>query len=151
MPCIKDFGAHSLIHHLLDDADFVAIGCNDLMQSLYAADRDRHELRHYLDPYAPVLYRLLKQAADQAGTQLHNVQLCGVLPMTQGVLPVLLGLGYRTFSVDAPFIPYLAGIVANTTREQCETLAEQVCAVKTTREALEVLQLPTDRIQPFII
>ena len=71
--------------------------------------------------------------------------------MTQGVLPVLLGLGYRTFSVDAPFIPYLADIVTNTTRGECETLAEQVCAAKTTREALEILQLPTDRLLPFII
>jgi phosphoenolpyruvate-protein kinase (PTS system EI component) len=139
------------IQYLLDNADFVSIGCNDLMQSLYAADRDRLELRQYLDPYAPVLFRLLKQASYQAGSKLDNVHLCGVLPMTQGVLPVLLGLGYRTFSVDAPFIPYLADIVTNTTRGECETLAEQVCAAKTTREALEILQLPTDRLLPFII
>ena len=33
-----------------DQVDFVAIGCNDLMQCLFAADRDRAELRDYLDP-----------------------------------------------------------------------------------------------------
>ena len=38
------------IGHLLESADFVAIGCNDLMQSLFAADRDRPEFRDYLDP-----------------------------------------------------------------------------------------------------
>ncbi|MCG6938209.1 MAG: phosphoenolpyruvate-protein phosphotransferase [Gammaproteobacteria bacterium] len=138
------------IRHLLDHADFVAIGCNDLMQGLYAADRDRTELRQYLDPYAPVLFRLLQQVAEQAGSQLDNVKLCGMLPEIQGVLPVLLGLGYRTFSVDAPFIPHLAEVAANVTRAECETLAKQLCAVKTTREALEILRLPTDRPPPFL-
>jgi phosphoenolpyruvate-protein kinase (PTS system EI component) len=139
------------ISHLLERADFVAIGCNDLMQSLFAADRDQPELRHYLDPYAPVLYRLFRQVAQQSGKHLSNVQLCGVLAQLQGVLPVLLGLGYRTFSVDAPFIPYLANIVENTSLAECETLAAQVCAATTTQEVLEILRLPTDRHPPFLI
>jgi phosphoenolpyruvate-protein kinase (PTS system EI component) len=139
------------IGHLLDHADFVAIGCNDLMQSLYAADRDRPELHHYLDPYAPVLFRFFKQVAEQSAEHLELIQLCGVLAQLQGVLPVLLGLGYRTFSVDASFIPYLANIVVNTTRAECETLAEQVCAASSTKEVLEILGLPTDRHPPFLI
>jgi len=136
---------------LLESADFVAIGCNDLMQGLYAADRDQSELRHYLDPYAPVLFRLFRQVAEQSAEQIQNIQLCGVLAQIKGVLPVLLGLGYRTFSVDAPFIPYLENIVASSTRADCETLAAQVCAARTTEEVLEILQLPTDRHSPFLI
>lgn len=138
------------IGHFLERADFVAIGCNDLMQALYAADRDQSVLRHYLDPYAPVLYRLFRQVADQSGEHLRKVQLCGVLPQLQGVLPVLLGLGYRTFSVDAPFIPHLASLVACSRRVECERVAAQVCAMKTTKEVLALLQLPTDRPQPFL-
>ena len=139
------------IDRLRDHADFVAIGCNDLMQSLYAADRDRPELHHYLDPYAPVLFRFFKQVAEQSAEHLELIQLCGVLAQIQGVLPVLLGLGYRTFSVDASFIPYLANIVVDTTRAECEILAEQVCAASTTQEVLEILGLPTDRHPPFLI
>jgi len=135
---------------MLESADFVAIGCNDLMQSLYAADRDQPALRYYLDPYAPLLYRLMQQVATQAGKQLQNVQLCGVLSQIQGVLPILLGLGYRTFSVDAPFIPYLADIVSNTTCDACESIAQEVCAAKTTQQVLEILGLPTDRHLPFL-
>ena len=138
------------IAHLLDHADFVAIGCNDLMQSLYAADRDRPELHSYLDPYAPVLFRFFKQVAEQSGEQLEHIQLCGVLPQIQGVLRVLLGLGYRTFSVDASFIPHLANIVVNTSCAECDALAEQVCAASTTKEVLEILGLPTNRPPPYI-
>ena len=131
------------IGSLFDRADFVAIGCNDLMQALYAADRDKPELRYYLDPYAPMLYRLFRQIAEQSAKDLRNIQLCGVLAQMQGVLPVLVGLGYSSFSVDPPFIPYLTNILANTTRGECKKLAVQICAVKTTQEVLEILQLPT--------
>jgi phosphoenolpyruvate-protein kinase (PTS system EI component) len=139
------------IGHMLESADFVAIGCNDLMQNLYAADRDLPELRHYLDPYAPVLYRFLKQAAEQASAQVELIQLCGVLSQIQGVLPVLLGLGYRTFSVDAPFIPYLASVIEGTTSIECESLAEEVCTATLTQQVLEILGLPTDRHPPFSV
>jgi phosphoenolpyruvate-protein kinase (PTS system EI component) len=137
------------INRLLSHADFVVIGCNDLMQCVYAADRDQAELRYYLDAYAPVLYRLFRQVAEQAGEHLNHIQLCGVLAQMQGVLPVLLGLGYRTFLVDAPFIPHLANRITGITKAECETLAAQVCGATTTHEVLEILQLPTDRHPPF--
>ncbi len=139
------------IDQLLEHADFVAIGCNDLMQQVYAADRDQSELRHYLDPYAPLLYRLFRQVAKQSGERLKEIQLCGVLSQMQGVLPVLLGLGYRTFSVEASFVPHLANRVSNMTKTECEILAKQVCEAKTTRQVLEILQQPTDRHPPFCL
>jgi phosphoenolpyruvate-protein kinase (PTS system EI component) len=138
------------IGRLLEHADFVAIGCNDLMQSVFVADRDQAELRHYLDPYAPLLYRLFKQVAEQAGERLNQVHLCGVLPQVQGVLPILLGLGYRNFSVDAPFIPHLNRQISSISRAECEKLASQVVAADTTQQVLELLQLETDRHAPFV-
>ncbi|MGW8247636.1 MAG: putative PEP-binding protein [Acidiferrobacterales bacterium] len=128
------------IARLLMHADFVSIGCNDLIQALFAADRDIPELRHYLDGYSPVLYRLFGEVAEQAGERLDRIQLCGVLPQMRGVLPVLLGLGYRDFSVDAPFIPYLATQLATVNKVECEALAKKVCAAGTTREVVQLLQ-----------
>lgn len=138
------------IPHLLDTADFVAIGCNDLMQAVFSADRDEPRLRHYLDPYAPVLFRLFRQIADSAGARLDRIQLCGVLAQIQGVLPVLLGLGYRNFSVDAPFIPYLADTIAGIGLSDCEALAADICAARTTQQSLEILQLDPQRHPPFL-
>jgi phosphoenolpyruvate-protein kinase (PTS system EI component) len=138
------------IGHLIGHADFVAIGCNDLMQSVFVADRDQAELRHYLDPYAPLLYRLFSQVAEQAGEGLNQVHLCGVLAQMQGVLPVLLGLGYRNFSVDAPFIPHLAKRISTISKADCEKLASQVIAADTTQQVLELLRLSTDRHAPYL-
>jgi phosphoenolpyruvate-protein kinase (PTS system EI component) len=125
-------------------ADFVSIGCNDLMQCLFAADRDLPELSALLDPYAPVLFRFLRQAAQAADANLGKVQLCGMLPQMPGVLPVLLGLGYSNFSVEPMMIPYLAEIIHATTLPQAQALAHEICTAKDNREVRALLGLPVD-------
>ncbi len=114
----------------LATVDFVAVGCNDLMQCLFGADRDRPELRGYLDPYAPSLYRFLRQAADSASDNLHRVQLCGVLPQLPGILPLLLGLGYRAFSVEAASLDHMRRTIAATSMDTARSLAAKVCAAR---------------------
>lgn len=132
-----------------DLVDFVAIGCNDLMQCLFAADRDRAELRDYLDPYAPLLWRFMQQIATAAEAQLERIQLCGVLAQLPGVLPILLGLGYRAFSVEATLIPYLRQTINTTTIADAQRLAQQVCAASESRQVLELLGLRNGSYQPF--
>jgi phosphoenolpyruvate-protein kinase (PTS system EI component) len=129
-------------------SDFVAVGCNDLMQCLFAADRDRSDVRHYLDPCAPPLFRFFRQMAEAAAGELHRVQLCGLLPQLPGVLPVLLGLGFRTFSVDAALIPGLAQTLQAHTLSGMQTLAGGVCAAKTSDE---VTQLSCCSRPPFLL
>ncbi len=111
-------------------ADFATIGCNDLMQCLFAADRDLPALRGFLDPWSPVLYRFLRQVAMAAGARAGEIQLCGLLAQLPGVLPILLGLGFRTFSVDAGLIPWLAQRVQAIRIADAETLAASVCAAR---------------------
>jgi phosphoenolpyruvate-protein kinase (PTS system EI component) len=133
-----------------DQVDFVAIGCNDLMQCLFAADRDSAELRHYLDPYAPLLWRFMQQIAMAAETRLENIQLCGVLAQLPGVLPLLLGLGYRAFSVEAALIPYLRQIIATTRTNEARELVQQICSARESRDVLRILGLPFGGYQPFL-
>jgi phosphoenolpyruvate-protein kinase (PTS system EI component) len=114
----------------LEVVEFAAIGCNDLMQCLFGADRDLPELRCYLDPCAPPLYRFLRQVADAAGDHLDAVQLCGVLPQLPGMLPLLLGLGFRAFSVEAALLPWLWQTIASTRAGDARRLAERACRAR---------------------
>lgn len=125
--------------HWFTEADFVAIGCNDLMQCLFAADRDLVELSDYLDPYAPELFNFLQQAATAAGNNINKVQLCGLLPQIPGVLPVLLGMGFRVFSVAPVMIPYLANKVNVTDPAEAEALARRVCSSTHSQQVRDLL------------
>ena len=132
----------------LEIADFVALGSNDLMQSLFAADRDDPTLAHYLDPHAPVLYRFLAQVAKEAGEQSARVQMCGLLSQLPGVLPVLLGLGFRLFSVDAAYIPYLAAVVRKTHVDAASALAAEACHSKTSAAVRALLGTGANPARP---
>ena len=68
-------------------------------------------------------------------------QICGVLSQLPGVLPILLGLGYRTFSVVPALVPYLTQIIQTTRVTEAEQLAEQVCVARETQQVLELLSL----------
>ena len=123
----------------LDVVDFAALGCNDLMQCLFAADRDMPELRAWLDPHAPALYRFLEMVMQRAGRSADSIQVCGLLSQWPGILPVLLGLGLRAFSVDPVTIPWLARSVRHTDTKQAVQLAQAVCQARRPNEVKRLL------------
>jgi phosphoenolpyruvate-protein kinase (PTS system EI component) len=135
-------GTAMLIDELAHAADFVGLGTNDLMQCLFGADRDEPRVARYLDPYSPAVFRFLAAVAERAGDQVARVQLCGVLSQLPGVLPVLLGLGYRVFSVDTAHVPYLARTVAARSCPGCRRLADAACAAGSPREVAALLTAP---------
>lgn len=133
------------VQEFLTLADFAALGMNDLMQCLFAADRYRPELCGYLDPYSPVIYRFLHQVARLAGADLARVQVNGLLAQLPGVLPALIGLGYRAYSVDPVMLPWLAQCVRQTHTDAAAALARAVCAARRSNEVKPLL-LPPEAI-----
>jgi len=138
-------GTALMIDELVRTADLVAIGTNDLMQCLFGADRDEPRVARYLDPYSPAVFRFLRATAERAGTAVARVQLCGLLSQLPGVLPVLLGLGYRLFSVDVAHVPYLAQVVSARSCADCRATADAVCAARSSREVADLLGVRAPR------
>lgn len=116
------------IDEWLELSDFLSIGCNDLMQCMFGADRDIPELATLLDPYSPVLFRFLRQVAALAGEKLDSIQLCGLLSRVPRIFPVLLGLGFRNFTLEPHLIPFLAETARQTDMDTARALAGAVCA-----------------------
>jgi phosphoenolpyruvate-protein kinase (PTS system EI component) len=122
-----------------DLVEFFSVGTNDLIQYYFAADRDEPALSDILDPYTPALFRLLQQVADSATEYHDKIRLCGVLPRLPGILPALIGLGFRCFSVDPIWIPYLAETLYSIKLNDTEDLARRVCLCRDSTEVLETL------------
>ena len=83
--------------------DFLCVGTNDLTQYTLAAGRDNPTVnRYFLDTHSSLL-RLLGIIVADAGEM--PLTLCGELAGREEMLPQLLAIGFRSFSVAPPLIP----------------------------------------------
>lgn len=89
------------LDQILKTVDFIAVGTNDLMQYLYAADRSNHSIRGRYDPLSPAMLRVLKTIADQCRAANVPVSVCGEMAGHPLEAMVLIALGFGTLSVPA--------------------------------------------------
>ncbi len=83
-----------------DLIDFAAVGTNDLVQYLLAADRTHDALGGLYSERHPAVLRLLHQLFAQARLAGLPIHVCGELAASAMDAPLLLALGLRDFSVN---------------------------------------------------
>lgn len=129
------------IDEICKRADFLSVGSNDLMQFLFAADRENPMMAARFDPLSPACLRALKKIAE-AGTRMSiPVTLCGELGGRPIEAMTLIGLGYRSLSMSpasiGPVKAMLIELNAATIAENLEKLLDQSNGVATLRPQIE--------------
>ena len=92
----------SLVWHLpalLERADFVSVGSNDLMQFLFACDRGSTRLAGRYDVLSPAALCFLAGIADAAAARGVPLTLCGEMAGRPLEALALLALGFRRLSM----------------------------------------------------
>jgi phosphotransferase system enzyme I (PtsI) len=90
---------------LADEADFLSIGTNDLVQYVLAADRSNPNTSDLYFSTHPSILRLIRMVVSSANKARKPVILCGECAADPSMIPLLIGLGIREFSVAARHIP----------------------------------------------
>ncbi len=100
---------------LMQHADFVSIGSNDLMQFLFACDRGAAHMADAYDTLSPVMLRVVHEVVSKA--QGHNVEVsfCGEMARRPLDALALLGVGIRSLSVSASGIGPLKAMIRSLT------------------------------------
>ena len=111
---------------LAAEADFFAIGTNDLSMYTLAVDRGEMDVAHLYDPLHPAILRLLQMTAEAAARHHIPVSVCGEMAANPDLTPMLLGLGLRSFSTNASAVPRVKQAVRSTTIDDCQRLAWHV-------------------------
>jgi phosphotransferase system enzyme I (PtsI) len=87
------------IDSLLDKADFISIGTNDLAQYVLAADRNNDALDNIYDPLHPPFLRLIAYVIAAARRAGKPVSLCGEIAGDIAFTPMLVAMGLEEFSM----------------------------------------------------
>lgn len=108
---------------LAQEAEFLAIGTNDLTMYALAADRSATDVTALYDPLHPAVLRLVRMTADAGLRQRRPVSVCGELASDPLAVPLLVGLWVRSFSMHASAVPRVKRAIRAAAMDDCRRMA----------------------------
>ncbi|HVB14983.1 MAG TPA: phosphoenolpyruvate--protein phosphotransferase [Stellaceae bacterium] len=98
-------GAALAADALAGEADFFAVGTNDLTQYTLAVDRTDEQVAYLYNPLHPAVLRLVQFAVEAAARRHIPVSVCGEIAGDPRYAALLLGLGLRELSMAPQSVP----------------------------------------------
>ncbi len=98
-------GAALAADALAAEADFFAIGTNDLTQYTLAIDRSDEQVAYLYNPLHPAVLRLIQFSAEAASAKGIPVSVCGEMAGDESLTPILLGFGITELSMAPASLP----------------------------------------------
>jgi len=124
---------------LATEADFFAIGTNDLIQYSLAIDRSNENVGYLYEPLHPALLRLIKGTIDAGKRAGIPVSMCGEMAADPLYAVVLVGLGLEIFSMNPSAIPIIKNVIRSIKYKDCRRIAEVALTKKTAQEIEEYI------------
>ncbi len=98
-------GAALAADALAAEADFFALGTNDLTQYTLAIDRTDEQVAYLYNPLHPAVLRLIQFTAEAANAARIPVSVCGEMAGDERMTPILLGFGITELSMNPASLP----------------------------------------------
>jgi phosphotransferase system enzyme I (PtsI) len=127
------------IDALAEHAAFLSVGTNDLIQYTLAVDRTDDRLAREYASTSPAVLRLLRTSAVQARRSRCEVSVCGEMAADPLLVPLLVGLGYRRFSMTPAAIPGVKHALSALDVRQATHLARRAVLARSAHEVDQLL------------
>jgi phosphotransferase system enzyme I (PtsI) len=127
------------IDALAEHAAFLSVGTNDLIQYTLAVDRTDDRLAREYEATSPAVLRLLRTAAVQARRSQCELSVCGEMAADPLLVPLLVGLGFRRFSMTPAAIPGVKHALSALDVRQATTLARRAVLARSAHEVDHLL------------
>lgn len=122
-------------------ADFLSIGTNDLIQYVLAADRTNPQVSNIYSPLHPSILRLITTVVQSAKKYNKPLILCGEVAADPKLIPILLGLGIKEFSVSAQHVPIIKYTIQNICLSKAIKFAEKALELTSCESLRELVEL----------
>jgi phosphotransferase system enzyme I (PtsI) len=138
---------------LAREVDFMSIGTNDLIQYSLAVDRSNNLVADLYRPTSPAVLRLIAEVITAGEAENTDVSMCGEMASDPLMVPVLVGLGLRSFSMNPQAVPVVRALIRQLSFREAGQIARQAAKFVTARDVEEYLlerlafQLAKTRIQ----
>jgi phosphoenolpyruvate-protein phosphotransferase (PTS system enzyme I) len=123
-----------LARRLAQHVGFLSVGSNDLVQYLLTADRTSSDMSSYYEPLHPAVLQTLSSLATIARESGKHISICGEMAGNAAYTALLLGLGFRSLSVNAGELLEVKNVIRSTRIDRAEELAAKILALSTVRE-----------------
>jgi phosphotransferase system enzyme I (PtsI) len=127
------------IDALAEHAAFLSVGTNDLIQYTLAVDRTDDRLAREYESTSPAVLRLLRTSAVQARRSRCEVSVCGEMAADPLLVPLLVGLGFRRFSMTPAAIPGVKHALSALDVRQATRLARRAVLARSAHEVDQLL------------
>ncbi len=138
------------IDRLVQEADFVSIGTNDLIQYTLAVDRGNEAIAEIYEPLHPAVLRAIKTVVETGHRAGIPVGICGEMAGEPMYAVLLVGLGLEEMSVSPYLVPEIKTIVRACTYDEAKELAERCMSLATPSEVRTVVTEFMSRRYPGI-
>jgi phosphotransferase system enzyme I (PtsP) len=119
------------IRELVERADFVSVGSNDLVQFLFASDRGNPRLSQRYDTMAPPMLNLLRLLTEVCALARGGagipLTLCGEMAGDPLEAMALIGLGFRSLSMAAPSVGPVKAMIRSLDAGALRTYLDEIC------------------------
>ncbi len=126
------------------EADFFAIGTNDLTQYTLAIDRGDEQVAHLYNPVHPAVLRLIQFATEAARRAGIPVSVCGELAGDPRCTSLLLGLGIRSLSMAPANLPRVKQRLRTMTMSEAGRMAQKIMEQSDERRIMSLLERDSD-------
>ncbi len=124
---------------LAEEADFLSLGTNDLVQYVLAADREDESAAGSYQPLHPGVLRLIRLVADAADEAGRELTICGEMAGDPANTELLLGLGLRALSVAPGQLLEVKSAIRATQLDDAREVARQALALRSVPEVETLL------------
>jgi phosphotransferase system enzyme I (PtsI) len=122
-------GAALAADALAAEADFFAIGTNDLTQYTLAIDRTDEQVAYLYNPLHPAVLRLIQFAAEAAHAAGIPVSICGEMAGDERLAPLLLGFGITELSMSPSSLPRVKKRILDITFSALQAKVRRITAL----------------------